>query len=159
MIIDIAIAIHLVASVIWVGGTFFAYVCMRPAASPLEAALRVPLWRRAMASFAPWVWVSIVALNVSGYGMVFWFFEGFANVGIHVHIMQATSILMTILFVYLYFAPWRRMKAALAGNDLPAATRELELIRHILLIILHLGLLTVLIGSTGRYWGDPYWGG
>ncbi|MFO1188717.1 MAG: hypothetical protein U1E97_03795 [Alphaproteobacteria bacterium] len=102
--------------------------------------------------------VSIVALNVSGYGMVFWFFEGFANVGIHVHIMQATSIPMTILFVYLYFAP-RLMKAALAGNDLPAATRELELIRHILLIILHLGLLTVLIGSTGRYWGDPYWGG
>lgn len=153
MIIDIAIAIHLIASVIWVGGTFFAYVSMRPAAAPLEATLRVPLWHRAMASFMPWIWLSIIALNGSGYGMVFWFFEGFDNVGIHVHIMQATSILMTALFLYLYFGPWRRMKASLAADDLAAATRELDSMRRNLLIILHLGLLTVLIGSTGRYWG------
>jgi len=147
MIIDFAIAIHLTASVIWVGGT------------PLEADLRIPLVERALARFMPWVWLSIIALNVSGYGMVFWFFEGFANVGIHVHVMQATAILMTILFLYFYIVPWRRLKAALAGQDLALAAREMEFMYRILLVILHVGILTVIIGSTGRYWGDPYLGG
>ena len=41
----IAIALHLLAAVIWVGGMFFAYMALRPAAaSLLEPPLRLPLW-------------------------------------------------------------------------------------------------------------------
>ena len=53
----IAITLHLLAAVVWVGGMFFAYVALRPvAASLLPPPLRLPLWSQTVARFFPWVW-------------------------------------------------------------------------------------------------------
>ena len=87
MIIDVGIAVHILASVVWVGGMFFAYLALRPAAGALDPQTRLGLWERVFGNFFPWVWASVVALLASGYAMVFLFFEGFAGVGVHVHVM------------------------------------------------------------------------
>ena len=78
---------------------------------------------------------------------------GFAGAGIHVHVMNLTGLVMMALFLHLYFAPWRRMRRALDAGDNVAAGRELAQIRTIVAINLGLGLITAVIGASGRYWG------
>ena len=55
MTMSVAIAIHALAAVVWVGGMFFAYMALRPAASMLPPQERLPLWRRTFAGFFVWV--------------------------------------------------------------------------------------------------------
>ena len=99
------------------------------------------------------MWASIVALLVSGYGMIFFGLGGFAGAGVHVHVMQATGLLMMALFLHLFFAPWRRLRRALDAGDDQAAGVQLDQIRRIVAINLVLGLITIAIGASGRYWG------
>jgi uncharacterized membrane protein len=61
--------------------------------------------------------------------------------------------LMIALFLHLYFAPWRRLRRALAAGDYKAATVQLTQIRRIVATNLALGLITTAIGASGRYWG------
>jgi uncharacterized membrane protein len=147
------LALHILAAVIWVGGMFFAHQVLRPSAGPLEPQARLPLWRRVFGRFFPVVWASIAVLLLSGYAMVFGFLGGFKGVGLHVHLMQTTGIVMMLLFGHLFFAPWRRFQAAVEAGDLPGAAGQLNQIRIIVGINLVLGLITVVIGATGRYWG------
>jgi len=152
MMMTIGLAFHIVAAVIWVGGMFFAYVALRPSAGALEPALRLPLWHRVFSRFFPWVWASIIALLASGYCMVFLGFGGFRGVGMHVQIMQGTGIVMMMLFLHLFFAPWKRFRRAIAAGDLMGAGKNLEQIRVLVAVNLALGLLTVVVGASGRYW-------
>ena len=148
-----ALIAHSWAAVVWVGGMFFALLALRPASAPLEPGPRLDLWSRVLARFFAWVFAAIVLLLASGYGMIFGVFGGFAGTGLHVHIMQATGIVLMLLFLHLYFAPWRRFRAAVARRDTPEAARQLNQIRWIVTVNLALGLLTVAIGSSWRYWG------
>ncbi len=68
-----------------------------------------------LARFFAWVFAAIVVLLASGYGLIFGVFGGFAGAGLHVHIMQTIGIVMMLLFLHLYFAPWRRFRAAVAA--------------------------------------------
>jgi uncharacterized membrane protein len=149
----LGLIVHALAAVIWVGGMFFAYMVLRRALGTLDPPVRPQLWGQVFGRFFPWVWASIVALLVSGYGMVFFGLGGFGDAGVDVHVMQATGLLMMALFLHLYFAPWRRLQRALAQRDGETAARQLDQIRRIVAINLVLGLLTVAIGASGRYWG------
>ena len=149
----IAITLHILSAVIWVGGMFFAYMALRPAAaSLLQPPERLALWSRTFARFFPWVWAAIVALLITGYGMILWVFNGFANVGWHVHLMQITGITMILIYLHVFFAPYRRMNRALAAGDFPAAGKQLARIRRLIGINLILGLVTITIASGGAYW-------
>lgn len=148
-----ALIAHVWAAVVWVGGMFFALVALRPASAALEPGPRLDLWSRVLARFFAWVFAAIVLLLISGYGMVFGVFGGFAGAGLHIHVMQGLGIVMILLFLHLYFAPWRRFRAAVAGRDMPEAARQLNQIRWIVVVNLVLGLITVAVGSSGRYWG------
>jgi uncharacterized membrane protein len=148
----IGLALHVLAAIVWVGGMFFAYVVLRPAAGALEPLPRLALWRDVFARFFPWVWASVVALLLSGYGMLLFGLGGFAGAGLHVHVMQALGLVMMALFAHLYFAPWQRLQRALDGGDGAAAAGQLGQIRRIVLINLTLGLITAVIGASGRFW-------
>ena len=43
--ITTALTLHILGAVVWVGGMFAAYVCLRPAAGALEPPQRLKLWR------------------------------------------------------------------------------------------------------------------
>lgn len=152
-IATIALVLHSLAAVVWVGGMFFALIALRPATAPLDPGPRLELWSRVLGRFFAWVLAAIAVLLASGYGMIFWVFEGFRGAGLHVHLMQGVGIVMMLLFFHLYFAPWRRFQAAVARRDNPEAARQLNQIRVIVTINLVLGLVTVAVGSSGRYWG------
>ncbi|HTT80240.1 MAG TPA: CopD family protein [Stellaceae bacterium] len=152
-IATVALIVHILAAVVWVGGMFFALIVLRPATGALDAAPRLQLWGRVLERFFAWVIAAIVLLLISGYGMVLGVFGGFADVGLHIQIMQGTGILMILLFLHLYFAPWRRFRAALTRQDHAVAARQLNQIRWIVTLNLVLGLITVAVGGSGRYWG------
>jgi uncharacterized membrane protein len=146
------IALHILAAVIWVGGMFFAYMVLRPSAGPLDPPTRLALWQRVFGRFFPWVWASIAVLLISGYTMLFIHFGGFAGAGLHIHVMQLTGIVMMLLFLHLYFARWRRFSRAVETGALQDAANQLNQIRRIVAVNLVLGLLTVAVVASGRFW-------
>ena len=147
----IGLAFHVVGAVIWVGGMFFAYVVLRPSAGPLEPAVRLALWCRVFSRFFPWVWLSVAALLGSGLAMVFAGFGGFAGTAAYIRAMMTLGIIMILIFAHVYFAPRQRFQRAVATSDWPAAAKAIEQIRLLVGINLILGLLTVIVGASGRY--------
>ena len=152
-IASVSLVLHTLSAVVWVGGMFFAHQTLRPAAAALEPGPRLMLWSRVLGRFFAWVFAAIVLLLVTGYAMVFSIFGGFDGVGLYINLMQAIGILMMLLFLHLYFAPWRRFRSAVARQDWGEGGRQLGQIRTIVMINLVLGVIVVAIGSSGRYWG------
>ena len=149
-----AIALHVLAAVIWVGGMFFAHQCLRPvAASMLEPPVRLPLWSQVFARFFRWVTLAVVVLPATGYWMVFGVFGGMRGLPLHIHIMQGIGIVMILIYGHLYFAPYRRMNQAITAQDWQEAGRRLAQIRKIVGVNLILGLVVVGIAGGGRYLG------
>ena len=82
--------LHVAGVVVWVGGMFFAYVCLRPeAASQLEPPPRLRLWRGVLARFFTWVWVAVAAVLVSGLALILRY--GFAAAPLYQHIARTIA--------------------------------------------------------------------
>lgn len=145
---SIAVALHQLATIVWIGGMFFAHLALRPAANQLlEPPRRLPLMLGVFKRFFPWVWVAIVLLWSSGY----WLFLGLygGSAGMHVHLMMGIAAVMTVIFVFLWSMPYRRMKVAVGADDWPAAAAHLAAIRKLIFTNLILGLVTALFGAVG----------
>lgn len=148
-----SIALHLLAAVIWVGGMFFAYNALRPAAAQtLEPPLRLSLWVQVFRRFFVWVWISILVLLASGYWMLFSYFGGFASAGIHIHVMHGGGLLMILIYLYVFLLPYRRLRQAVVVQDFPTAGTHLNQIRRMVGINTILGMVVIVIASAGRYW-------
>ena len=150
--ITIALALHLLTALIWVGGMFFAIMVLRLAAGELEPPVRAPLWGRVFQKFFPWVWMAVIILPLTGYWMIFAVWGGFANLPIHAHIMHGLGLIMIAVYLHLWFAPYKRFRAALAVEDIPTAGANLNQIRILVTVNLVIGLVNAVVGSTGRYW-------
>ena len=149
----IAVILHALSAVVWVGGMFFAHQALRPAAVVLEPGPRLMLWAHVLGRFFAWVIGAVVLLLVSGFAMVFDVFGGFGGLGLYIQLMMGIGIVMMLLFFHLYFAPWRRFRAAVGRQDWAEGGRQLGQIRSIVTVNLVLGLIVVGIGASGRYWG------
>ena len=149
---SIAIVLHLLPAVIWVGGMFFAYMALRPvAASQLEPPARLSLWVGVFNRFFPWVFASIALILASGFWIVYAVFGGFAATGLYVHVMLVLGILMMLIFFHVFFAPFKRLKQSVAKEDWPSGGRYLAQIRMLIGINLLLGLFTIAVASGGHY--------
>ena len=147
----VLLSLHLLAATIWVGGMFFAYLCLRPvAAVGLEPPARLLLWRGVFGKFFRWVWLSVLVLLLTGHGMIA-VIGGMAVVGMYVHLMLALGYLMVILYGVLFFRPYQLLKGFVDTQQWPAAAVQLNRIRQIVLVNLCLGLLVLVIASGGRY--------
>jgi uncharacterized membrane protein len=119
----------------------------------LEPPQRLRLMRVTFQKFFPWVWLAILLLLASGYWMLFTTFGGFAGARLYIHLMQMIGWLVIALFVWLFHGPWLAFKRAVDVEDWPSASATLNRIRQIIAVNLPLGLLVVVIGGSGRYWG------
>jgi len=144
--------LHLLSAALWVGGMFFAYVALRPAAAQLlEPPLRLPLWGKVFKHFFRWVWAFVILLPLTGYGLIYLKYQGMANVSVGIHIMQFTGWVMILIFAYLYFAPYKKLKHFVAEKNFPEAGKNLNIIRQLVFINLTLGLITLISASTLHY--------
>lgn len=145
----IALLLHLLGATVWIGGMFFAYMALRPAAAQLlQPPQRLPLWRATLGRFFTWVWVSIVALYGSGLHMLAAAY-GFRGVPMYVHAMIAVATVMSVIFVYVYFVPFRALVREVAAQNWPAGGAALNRIRQLVATNLVLGLATIGIAVGG----------
>ena len=143
------IMLHLLGTVIWVGGMFFAHQILRPvAADRLEPPLRLPLWVGVFKRFFPWVWLCVAVILASGLVMI-GLLGGMSRVPLHVHAMLGSGMVMMAIFAYVFFVPYARLQRSVANQDWKAGGAFLANIRQLVGINLALGLVTIAIATTG----------
>lgn len=148
----LASGLHVLSAVIWVGGMFFAYMVLRPSLGSFEPPQRLGLWDRVFKKFFLWVWHAVVLLLITGYFMLFGVYGGFAQVRTHIHIMHLLGLIMAGIYIYLYFKPYAEYRMAVAASDWPVAAKHLNTIRVIVGTNLIIGLITVFVAASGRFW-------
>lgn len=142
--------IHLLAIIAWVGGMFFAYVVLRPSAAEiLQAPERLRLWDKVFGRFFNWVWLAVFLVLVSGFYMIY-LFGGFANLPPYINLMLLLGIVMTMIYVYVFFKCYVQFNRLVARQEWPAAGAVLGTIRQLVGLNLTIGLLTVAVAMIGR---------
>ena len=143
----IALFLHVISDVIWVGGMFFAYLCVRPAAvESLEPPQRLRLWTGIFRRFFPWVWGAVVLILLTGFAMM----GQLAAVPVYVIVMALLGVVMSMIFMHVYFAPFARLKRAVAAEDWKAGGAALNQIRILVGVNLVLGLVNIAVAMLGR---------
>lgn len=143
------IMLHLLGVVIWVGGMFFAYMALRPAASALlDPPQRLLLWSATLQRFFGWVWVSVALVLGSGFYMLSAIGSA-ARVPLYVHVMLYIGVAMTMIFAYVYAAPFAALKRAVAGESWKEGGAALNRIRIAVAVNLGLGLLNIIVATAG----------
>lgn len=151
-IISLYIILHVISVVIWVGGMIFAHQCLRPvAASLLEPPARLRLWAGVFSRFFPMVWASIILLPLTGYLMMFAIWQSMGAAPLYVHIMNGTGILMILIYLHVYFAPYQKLKRAVASESWPDGGKAINQIRMLVGINSILGVITIIIAAGGKY--------
>ena len=150
-LVTFSLVLHLLAAVVWVGGMFFAYMFLRPvAASQLEPPARLTLWVAVFKRFFPFVWLSVLFLPLTGYLMIFSTWGSMGATPIYVHIMNGLGIVMILIYMHVYFAPFRRLKEAVTTQNWPEGGKKLNQIRILIKINMSIGLLVIILASAGK---------
>ena len=143
----IALFLHLVSAVVWVGGMFLAYMAVRPAViEVLEPPQRLKLWAGIFRRFFPWVWAAVALILATGFTMM----GVMPKVPMYVIAMAIIGIAMTAIFVYIYFLPFGQLKRAVALEDWKTGGAALGTIRILVGTNLILGLINVAVAILGR---------
>ena len=144
---SILLTLHLFATIVWVGGMFFAHMALHPAAHELlDPPLRLALLKRVLDRFFRWVWLAVAMILASGYWIFLVLFKG--DAGLYVHLMQGFGLVMTGLFSFIYFVPYRRMGVALELGDIPLAAAQMAIMRRVVGVNMILGLITTVVAVT-----------
>ncbi|WP_077044382.1 CopD family protein [Pseudomonas sp. KK4] len=142
-------SLHLLAALVWVGGMFFAWMVLRPAAiRALEGPARLKLWVEVFQGFFRWVWGAVVLLPVSGVVMLNLHFTGFENAPRYVQVMMGLYVVMTALFIRIQALMLPELRTAVQAQDWPVGAAVLGRIRRLVGINLMVGLVVVAIASV-----------
>ncbi len=137
-------ALHLLAAVVWVGGMFFAYLVLRPSLGVLEPNQRILVHTQVFQRFFRAVWHAMPLSIVTGFGMVFVYLGGMQSQGPKVHAMMTLGLLMSAVFLYIFFGPYRRFRRT---TDKAAMASALDSIRKLIGVNLVIGLITIVLGA------------
>ena len=141
-------ALHVLAAMVWVGGMFFAWMILRPAAAGVLAAPeRLQLWQEVFRRFFLWVWAAVLILSIGGMGMLHMRFAGFDTAPQYVQIMMGLFIAMLALFLRIQLLQLPELRKTIAEQNWSEAGAALARIRKVVGINLILGLLVVSIAA------------
>ncbi|AHY43611.1 hypothetical protein CXK93_11435 [Stutzerimonas decontaminans] len=142
-------ALHVLAATVWVGGMFFAWMVLRPAAvAMLQAPERLKLWADVFRRFFVWVWVAVLVLPVSGIGMWHMRFGALESAPRYVHIMTGLYLVMLALFLRIQLLQLPALKDAVNADRWPEGGAVLGQIRRLVGINLVLGMLVIALASA-----------
>lgn len=145
----IVYTLHVLSALVWVGGMFFAWMVLRPAAmKALEGPARLKLWVEVFQGFFRWVWVAVVLLPISGVGMIHLQYTGFEAAPRYVQIMMGLYVVMTALFIRIQALLLPELRTAVAAQDWPTGAATLGKIRKLVGINLIVGLVLVAIAAA-----------
>jgi len=141
--------LHVLAATVWVGGMFFAWMVLRPAAvAVLQAPERLTLWADVFRRFFVWVWVAVLVLPLSGIGMWHMRFGPLESAPRYVHIMAGLYLVMLALFLRIQLLQLTVLKRAVEAERWPDGGAVLGQIRRLVGINLVLGLLVIALASV-----------
>jgi uncharacterized membrane protein len=144
----ITVLIHLLGVIVWVGGMFFAHVCLRPvAAAQLAPPQRLPLLAAILGRFFTAVAVSAVA--ILGTGVIRLADLNGAPAPWHWHAMSGIASAMIVIFLIIVLRFYPRLKTAVTAQNWPQGGAAMDVIRKLVLVNLLLGLVTVIIARVG----------
>ena len=137
--------LHLISITVWVGGMFFAYFCLRPAAAQvLEPPSRLPLWVAAFNRFFMFTAVAVVTTILTGLAMFLQI--GFKLAPVGWHVMLSLGLLMAVIFAYVYAVLYPRLSKQCDAATWPVAAVTLNSIRQ--LVGFNLALSVIVIASA-----------
>ncbi len=139
-------AVHLVCAVVWVGGMFFAYVVLRPSLTVLEPPQRMLVHTQVFRRFFLVVWHAMPLIVLTGFIMIFGYLGGMAAVPPAIHTMLALGIIMSAVFLFIIFGPYKRFRRT---TDRATMVASLDAIRKLIGVNLVLGLVTILVAMLG----------
>jgi len=145
----IALWLHLLATVVWVGGMFFAHVALRPAAATLPPPVRLPLISATLAIFLMWAAAAVVTIIATGFMMIF-ARGGFGAVGGSVHVMTVLGLVMASIYGFIMAVPFPRVRAGVAAGNWQVAGEALSQVRRLVGVNLVLGLVTITVAVLGH---------
>ncbi|WP_245906023.1 CopD family protein [Teichococcus aestuarii] len=145
--------LHLLGAVLWVGGMAFAILALRPSLATLPGPQRLAVLGGTYRRFFLVVWHAMPVMLASGYALLFGWYGGFAGSGWHIHTMHLTGLIMSAVFLAIFFGPWKAMRAALAAGQDAAAAAAADKVRRLVTLNLVIGLLTVIVAGWGRFGG------
>jgi uncharacterized membrane protein len=146
---DLLVFLHLAGAIFWMGGMAFVVLALRPVAhARLEPPQRLPFMAQVLQRFFVVVAVSIVVLLATGIWLLLQASGGRAPVGWHV--MSALGVVMMLVFAHIYFAPYRRLQAAVAAQDWPEGGKRMNQIALLVKFNLGLGWLAIAAVSLWR---------
>lgn len=137
------LTVHLLGAALWVGGIGFLLLILRPSMAILLPSVRLTLHAEVLGRFFGMVWVLAPLVMATGYLALFGFYGGFKGVGWPVHLMHLTGWMMVLLFVIIYFLPFRALRRAVASGNLPAGVAAMARLRMLASINLGLGVVTL----------------
>jgi uncharacterized membrane protein len=136
-------ALHLLCAVVWVGGMFFAYVVLRPSMMAIEAPQRMLLHTSVFKKFFLVVWHAMPVILLTGFAMLG--FDGGMNTAPwQVHAMMGLGLLMSAVFLVIFFGPYRQFRRT---TDRGRMAATLNNIRRLIGVNLILGLITVVVAG------------
>jgi uncharacterized membrane protein len=140
---------HLGAGVVWLGGMALIILALRPVViAQMAPPERLALLSSVLSRFFVMVWISIALILISGFWMLSVTDMKLAPKGWHA--MSGLGLLMCLIFAHIWFAPFRRLKAAVLSADWPAAGKALGQIHPWVVANFVLGWLAVLAVVTWR---------
>ncbi|HEY1328577.1 MAG TPA: CopD family protein [Casimicrobiaceae bacterium] len=145
----IAIALHVLAVVTWVGGMAFMLFMLRPGLAPLPPAERLGVLSRVLARFLPAVGVAVVVIVLTG-GWLMAQYGGFGRMPWGVHVMTGLGVIMIVVYLWIMVQLHPRFRAAVRGTDWPAAGALAESIRRAVVLNFVLGVIVIVAGIVGR---------
>ncbi len=139
--------LHILAVVIWIGGVVFLDGFLVPA---LQRALtqeqqRAQLLYVLFRNFFAAVWGAASALVITGYGMVF-LRGGFGVLNAAQWAMVVLGSTMVLLALYVFFAPFLHMRAAVRQERWQVACAQARKIRLLSTVNIALAVPTILSG-------------
>lgn len=146
---SVLLFLHLLGAMAWMGGMFFAYFCLRPAAAQtLEPPARLKLWAAAFSRFLPAIAAAVLIILASGFSLMAQ--VGFRNAPASWHVMQALGILMAAVFAWVYGLLFPQLRRHCAASAWPDAAQILNRIRRLVALNLALGVCAVAAAVAAR---------
>ena len=147
--------IHLLSIIVWIGGMVFVQFFLRPALTQLEAPQRVRLMHDVLGRFFNAVLVAAGLALASGIWMIGRIAKQTVQAGIKFTmpiewmVMSVLGLVMVAIFLYIRFALYKRLSAAVTAAAWPAGGAALASIRSWVLVNLVIGMVIVAVTLLG----------
>ena len=143
--------LHVLATIVWIGGMVFSHFFLRPAVMSLEVAERVRLMHEVLRRFFNAVSVAVLVTLVTGLWMIGRVAKQLVQSGagfsmpLSWTLMAGLGILMMLIFAHIRFALFKRLSMAVQTMDWDAGSVALASIRTWVAVNLGLGVLIVVL--------------